>query len=187
MVDRLKQMGYQVREVQSGESADDGEHYANKRVEMWGEMRDWLTIGCIDDDVRQRLAAAHVAVVGIGGVGSWVAEALARSGVGELSLFDLDDVCISNSNRQLHALAGAIGRPKVEVMAERIRAINPDCVVHAVADFVSRDNMAACITSSRTSASSGRAWVAARGRGNCCRRCCRARSLASLWCWMPMR
>ena len=52
VVDRLKQMGYQVREVQSGESADDGEHYANKRVEMWGEMRDWLTIGCIDDDVR---------------------------------------------------------------------------------------------------------------------------------------
>ena len=94
----------------------------------------------------ERLAAAHVAVVGIGGVGSWVAEALARSGVGEISLFDLDDVCISNSNRQLHALAGAIGRPKVEVMAERIRAINPDCVVHAVNDFVTRETMAACIT-----------------------------------------
>jgi tRNA A37 threonylcarbamoyladenosine dehydratase len=94
----------------------------------------------------QRLNAAHVAVVGIGGVGSWVAEALARSAVGEISLFDLDDVCVTNTNRQIHALTGTVGRAKVEVMAERIRAINPGCVVHAVADFVSRETMAACIT-----------------------------------------
>jgi tRNA A37 threonylcarbamoyladenosine dehydratase len=94
----------------------------------------------------QRLAAAHVAVVGIGGVGSWAAEALARSGVGEISLFDLDDVCISNSNRQVHALDGTIGRAKVDVMAVRIRAINPACRVHAVTDFVTRENMAECIT-----------------------------------------
>ncbi len=94
----------------------------------------------------ERLVAAHVAVVGIGGVGSWVAEALARSGVGEISLFDLDDVCVSNSNRQLHALDATVGRPKVEVMAERIRAINPACVVHAVADFVTRETMAQYIT-----------------------------------------
>ncbi|WP_226488004.1 tRNA cyclic N6-threonylcarbamoyladenosine(37) synthase TcdA [Pseudomonas sp. B20] len=93
-----------------------------------------------------RLRAAHVAVVGIGGVGSWAAEAMARSGVGEISLFDMDDVCVSNSNRQLHALGSTVGRPKVEVMAERIRAINPDCIVHAVADFVTRDTMAECIT-----------------------------------------
>ncbi|RMV72866.1 ThiF protein [Pseudomonas caricapapayae] len=93
-----------------------------------------------------RLRAAHVAVVGIGGVGSWAAEAMARSGVGEISLFDMDDVCVSNSNRQLHALDGTVGRSKVEVMAERIRAINPDCIVHAVADFVTRDTMAECIT-----------------------------------------
>ncbi|HHJ4328332.1 TPA: ThiF family adenylyltransferase, partial [Klebsiella pneumoniae] len=90
----------------------------------------------------QRLTAAHVAVVGIGGVGSWAAEALARSGVGEISLFDLDDVCVSNTNRQLHALDGAIGKPKVEEMAARIRLINPACRVHAVCDFVTRDNMA---------------------------------------------
>ena len=94
----------------------------------------------------ERLAAAHVAVVGIGGVGSWVAEALARSGVGEISLFDLDDVCISNSNRQIQALTDTVGRVKVEVMAERIRAINPACVVHAVADFVTRETMAEYIT-----------------------------------------
>ena len=94
----------------------------------------------------ERLAAAHVAVVGIGGVGSWAAEALARSGVGEISLFDLDDVCITNTNRQVHALQGAVGRAKVEVMAERIHAINPACRVHAVADFVTRDNLAELIT-----------------------------------------
>ena len=97
-------------------------------------------------DGLARLAAAHVAVVGIGGVGSWTAEALARSGVGEISLFDLDDVCVSNTNRQIHALQGAIGQSKVEVMAERIRAINPACVVHAVADFVTRETMAQYIT-----------------------------------------
>lgn len=76
------------------------------------------------DQGLQRLGQAHVAVVGIGGVGSWVAEALARSGVGEITLFDLDDVCVSNTNRQAHALEGQVGRPKVEVMAERLRAIN---------------------------------------------------------------
>ncbi len=94
----------------------------------------------------ERLAAAHVAVVGIGGVGSWAAEALARSGVGEISLFDLDDVCVTNTNRQIHALEGTVGKPKVEVMAERIRAINPACTVHAVADFVTRDTMTEYIT-----------------------------------------
>lgn len=93
-----------------------------------------------------RLRSAHVAVIGIGGVGSWVAESLARSGVGEISLFDLDDVCVSNVNRQLHALDGTVGRAKVEVMAERILAINPECVVHAVADFVTADTLADYIT-----------------------------------------
>jgi tRNA A37 threonylcarbamoyladenosine dehydratase len=98
------------------------------------------------DQGLQRLRQAHVAIVGIGGVGSWAAEAMARSGVGEISLFDLDDVCVSNVNRQAHALDGQVGRPKVEVMAERLRAINPACVVHAVADFVTRDTMSEYIT-----------------------------------------
>ncbi len=94
----------------------------------------------------ERLAAAHLAVVGIGGVGTWVAEALARSGVGEISLFDLDDVCITNTNRQTHAHSGNIGRAKVEAMAERIVSINPYCRVHAVADFVTRETMSQYIT-----------------------------------------
>src|SRR5512136_2304321 len=78
----------------------------------------------------ERIRSAHVCVVGLGGVGSWAAEALARSGVGELTLVDLDDVCISNVNRQIHALDGELGKPKVEVLARRVQAINPECLVH---------------------------------------------------------
>lgn len=76
-----------------------------------------------------KLRAAHVCVVGIGGVGTWAAEALARSGVGALTLVDLDEICVTNINRQLHALTETVGRSKVEVVAERIRAINPECRV----------------------------------------------------------
>lgn len=78
----------------------------------------------------KRLRAAHVCVVGIGGVGSWAVEALARSGVGAITLIDLDDVCFSNINRQLPAMDGTIGQQKIDVMAERIEAINPQCVIH---------------------------------------------------------
>lgn len=83
----------------------------------------------------RRLAASHVGVIGIGGVGSWAVEALARSGVGRLTLVDMDDVCISNVNRQVPAIEGSIGRPKVEAMAERVRAINPDVQVEAIAEY----------------------------------------------------
>ena len=82
-----------------------------------------------------RLHAAHVGVVGVGGVGSWVVEALARSGVGALTLIDLDDVCLTNVNRQLPALEGNIGRPKVAALAERVRAINPGCRVTMVTEY----------------------------------------------------
>ncbi len=97
-------------------------------------------------DGLQRLGQAHVAVVGIGGVGSWAAEALVRSGVGEISLFDLDDVCITNINRQAHALSNTVGQAKVEVMAQRLLAINPACTVHAIADFVSKETLPEYIT-----------------------------------------
>ena len=83
----------------------------------------------------ERLAAAHVAVVGVGGVGSWVVEALARSGIGRLTLIDLDDVCVTNINRQLPALTDTVGRPKVSVLAERVAAINPECTVKAHQEF----------------------------------------------------
>lgn len=91
-------------------------------------------------DGAERLRNAHVCVVGIGGVGSWSVEALARSGIGQITLVDLDDVCISNVNRQLHALTGTFGKPKVDVMAERIRLINPDCRVNARQEFFLQSN-----------------------------------------------
>jgi tRNA A37 threonylcarbamoyladenosine dehydratase len=88
----------------------------------------------------ERLRAAHVCVVGIGGVGSWAVEALARSGIGELTLIDLDDVCVSNVNRQLHALDGEMGKFKVDVMAGRARAINPECKVQTLTQFFTAGN-----------------------------------------------
>ncbi|WP_341503215.1 tRNA cyclic N6-threonylcarbamoyladenosine(37) synthase TcdA [Gallaecimonas sp. GXIMD4217] len=94
----------------------------------------------------QTLKDSHVAVAGIGGVGTWVAEALARSGVGRITLIDMDDVCVTNANRQIHALTSTIGRPKVEAMAERVRDINPDCQVVEVDDFVTPDNVAELFT-----------------------------------------
>ncbi len=83
----------------------------------------------------KKLRAAHVCVVGIGGVGTWAVEALARSGIGALTLVDLDEVCVTNINRQSHALTETVGRAKVEVMAERIRAINPECRVNVETKF----------------------------------------------------
>ncbi len=83
----------------------------------------------------ERLHAAHVCVVGIGGVGSWTIEALARTGIGALTLIDLDDVCITNVNRQLHALDGQIGRPKVDALADRVCLIHPGCRIAAVPEF----------------------------------------------------
>jgi tRNA threonylcarbamoyladenosine dehydratase len=84
----------------------------------------------------ERLQAAHVCVVGVGGVGSWAAEALARSGIGRLTLIDADDVCLSNTNRQSHALEGQYGRPKVAVIGERALAINPGLQVDAIERFL---------------------------------------------------
>lgn len=87
-----------------------------------------------------RFAAARVLVVGVGGVGCWVAEALARSGVGRFTLVDLDELCVTNMNRQLHALEADIGRPKISVMAQRIRAISPQAEVEEIADFYTEAN-----------------------------------------------
>jgi tRNA A37 threonylcarbamoyladenosine dehydratase len=87
-----------------------------------------------------RIRAAHVAVVGVGGVGSWTVEALARSGVGRLTLIDLDNVAESNINRQIHALDDTVGMAKVEAMRQRIAHINPDCVVTCIEDFVEPSN-----------------------------------------------
>ncbi|MES2572910.1 MAG: tRNA threonylcarbamoyladenosine dehydratase [Verrucomicrobiota bacterium] len=83
----------------------------------------------------ERLCAAHVCVIGVGGVGSWVVEGLARSGIGTITMIDLDDVCVTNVNRQLPALDGQIGRPKVDVLGDRMRLINPACELITHTEF----------------------------------------------------
>lgn len=89
----------------------------------------------------ERLQQGHVVVAGIGGVGSWCAEALARCGVGRITLIDLDHVAESNINRQIHALDSTLGQSKVVAMAHRIADINPQCVVECVDDFVEPENV----------------------------------------------
>jgi len=88
-----------------------------------------------------KLQVSHVCVVGIGGVGSWAAEALARNAVGTITLIDLDNIAESNVNRQIHALEGEFGKAKVSAMADRICAINPHCKVHEIEDFVTPENV----------------------------------------------
>jgi tRNA A37 threonylcarbamoyladenosine dehydratase len=97
------------------------------------------------DAAVERFAASRVVVVGIGGVGSWAAEALARSAVGQLTLVDLDHVAESNTNRQIHALGDAYGRAKVAAMADRLVAINPQCRVHPIDEFATAGNAAALV------------------------------------------
>lgn len=92
-------------------------------------------------EALRRFAGAHVVVVGIGGVGSWAAEALARSALGRITLIDLDHIVESNTNRQIHALGDAYGQAKVRAMASRIAAINPACAVTAIEDFVTPENV----------------------------------------------
>ncbi len=94
-----------------------------------------------------RFQEAHVCVVGIGGVGSWVAEALARSAVGELTLIDPDHIAESNINRQIHALTGEEGKAKAQAMRERILAINPRCRIHGIEEFLDQENLEALIGS----------------------------------------
>lgn len=96
-------------------------------------------------DALVALNRAHFAVIGLGGVGSWTAEALARSGVGELTLIELDDVCVTNTNRQSHALKSAIGHSKNQTVSARLKEINPEIILHSIEDFIDQDNMNALI------------------------------------------
>lgn len=99
----------------------------------------------VGEDGLSKLQQATVVVIGVGGVGSFTAEALARSGVGKLVLVDYDDICLTNINRQLHALSTTIGQAKVDVMAERIRLINPEVEVITHKVFYSEENAAGII------------------------------------------
>jgi tRNA A37 threonylcarbamoyladenosine dehydratase len=88
-----------------------------------------------------RFRAAHICVIGVGGVGSWVVEALARSAIGQITMIDLDNLAESNINRQIHALTDTLGQAKVTALAQRIAQINPYCEVTEIEDFISADNL----------------------------------------------
>ncbi|MEC5217497.1 tRNA A37 threonylcarbamoyladenosine dehydratase [Actimicrobium sp. GrIS 1.19] len=92
-----------------------------------------------------RFRAAHVCVIGVGGVGSWIVEALARSAIGQITMIDLDNLAESNINRQIHALTSTLGQAKVTALADRIAQINPFCRVHQIEDFIDADNLDAMI------------------------------------------
>ncbi len=94
----------------------------------------------VGDSAMEKLFRSHVMVIGLGGVGSWAAESLARSGVGRLTVVDFDEICITNANRQLHALQGLVGKKKAQVMAERLRKINPQAEVKDLAMFYNEQN-----------------------------------------------
>lgn len=128
-----------------------GEEYA-LRFSGVGKLytdKEKTSIEAVDDadrppphhEVLRRLSASTVAVVGIGGVGSWASEALARSGVGSIVLVDMDDICISNTNRQLHATSASVGKLKTEEMSRRISQIHPGCEVSTIFDFVTAANV----------------------------------------------
>jgi tRNA A37 threonylcarbamoyladenosine dehydratase len=104
------------------------------------------TARLVSDAGIARLAASTVTIFGVGGVGSFAAEGLVRSGVGRVILVDFDRVCVTNVNRQLHAMKGTLGKPKVTVMAERLRAINPDAVIEARAEFYAPEHAARLLT-----------------------------------------
>ncbi|WGE51092.1 tRNA cyclic N6-threonylcarbamoyladenosine(37) synthase TcdA [Actinobacillus equuli subsp. haemolyticus] len=88
-----------------------------------------------------KLRQAHICVIGIGGVGSWAVEALARSGIGKITMIDMDDICVTNINRQIHAMTGTVAQLKTEAMKERIERINPECVVKIIDDFITPENI----------------------------------------------
>jgi tRNA A37 threonylcarbamoyladenosine dehydratase len=100
----------------------------------------------IGDANMNRLMSSHVMVIGLGGVGSWAAESIVRSGVGEVTLVDFDEICVTNFNRQLHALQGLVGSQKAEVMASRMRQINPQAKIHAISKFYNSDHCAEIFT-----------------------------------------
>lgn len=94
----------------------------------------------VGDDNMKKLFNSHVMIIGLGGVGSWAAESIARSGVGKITLIDFDEICITNANRQIHALQGLVGKKKSEVMAERLRKINPQADVQSLPLFYNSDS-----------------------------------------------
>ena len=96
----------------------------------------------VGDDMMKKIFNSHVMVIGLGGVGSWAAESLARSGVGKLTVIDFDEICITNANRQLHALQGLVGQKKATVMGDRLRKINPQADIQVLTKFYNQESSA---------------------------------------------
>lgn len=107
------------------------EYVLHRRFDRMGRL--------VGDEVMKKLFNTHVMVIGLGGVGSWAAESLARSGVGKITVVDFDEVCITNANRQLHALQGLVGKKKAEVMGERLRKINPQATIQVIPEFYNEE------------------------------------------------
>jgi len=112
----------------------DEEYIIHRRFDRIGRL--------LGDERMAALFRKHVMIIGVGGVGSWAAESLARSGVGHLTLVDFDDICITNTNRQLHALTGLVGKKKATVMADRLRKVNPAARVDAIEAFYNLNSSA---------------------------------------------
>lgn len=107
------------------------EYVLHRRFDRMGRL--------VGDESMQKLFKTHAMVIGLGGVGSWAAESLVRSGVGKVTIVDFDEVCITNANRQLHALQGVVGKKKADVMAERLRKINPQATVVSLPVFYNQE------------------------------------------------
>ena len=99
----------------------------------------------LGEEKQERLKKAHLLIVGVGGVGSWAAEMLCRAGVGRMTIVDADTVDVTNINRQMPALAGNVGKPKCDVVAERLLAINPGMELTAIRQFIEPDNIPALL------------------------------------------
>jgi tRNA A37 threonylcarbamoyladenosine dehydratase len=114
-------------QVQDMTEAEMDQYRLHRRFDRMGRL--------IGDDRMKKLMNSHVMIIGLGGVGSWAAECIARSGVGEISIVDFDEICVTNFNRQLHALQGLVGSQKAEVVADRLRKINPQAKINVHAKF----------------------------------------------------
>lgn len=121
-----------IDEMKTMTDSELAEYTLHRRFDRFGRL--------VGDSVMQKLFRAHVVVVGLGGVGSFAAESLMRSGIGRLTIVDFDDICVTNTNRQLHALAGQVGKKKAAVLGERFQKINPAAKVNVLEIFYSAEN-----------------------------------------------
>lgn len=108
------------------------EYVLHRRFDRMGRL--------VGDQAMKKLIESHVMIIGLGGVGSWASESLARSGIGKITVVDFDEICITNANRQLHALQGFVGRKKAEIMGERLRKINPQAQIQVIPEFYNSEN-----------------------------------------------